>query len=112
MYVIVWEFKVKPGSITEFESAYGAAGDWAQFFSRGVGYLGTRLFHEVGEQGSYVTFDRWASRQDYENFQRQHGEQYRQLDEQFELMTDTETMVGAFEKSNPPEAASAGRETA
>src|SRR5690349_12131307 len=86
MYVIVWEFKVKPGSIEEFEGAYGAAGDWAQFFSRGVGYLGTRLFRESEEQGSYVTFDRWTSRQDYENFQREYAKQYRELDAQFELM--------------------------
>jgi heme-degrading monooxygenase HmoA len=112
MYVIVWEFKVKPGSIDEFESAYGAAGDWAQFFSRGVGYLGTRLFREAEEQGSYVTFDRWASRQDYENFQREYGEQYQQLDQEFELMTDAETLIGAFEKIDPQAAVAPPGESA
>jgi heme-degrading monooxygenase HmoA len=100
MYVIVWEFKVKPGSITEFESAYGAAGDWAEFFSRGVGYLGTRLLRDTDEAGSYVTFDHWTSHQDYENFKRAFGNEYRQLDRQFELMTDSESLIGAFEKAD------------
>jgi len=100
MYVIVWEFRVKAGSIPEFESAYGSAGDWAQFFSRGVGYLGTRLLRDSEDAGTYVTFDRWTSQQDYENFKREYTEEYRKLDAQFELMTDGETFIGAFQKAD------------
>jgi heme-degrading monooxygenase HmoA len=104
MHVIVWEFKAKAGSITEFESAYGSAGDWAQFFSRGTGYLGTRLLRDSEEASTYVTFDRWASRQDYETFQRVYGEEYRKLDVQFELLTEAETYIGAFEKADAADA--------
>ncbi len=110
MYVIVWEFKVKPGKVTEFESAYGSAGDWSQFFAGGAGYLGTRLLRDCEEPGSYITFDRWTSRQEFENFKREHAEKYQKLDAQFQLITDTETFIGAFESADPmaqPERATA-----
>jgi hypothetical protein len=32
MFLVLWEYEVKPGSEKRFEKAYGPAGDWAQLF--------------------------------------------------------------------------------
>ncbi len=37
MFVILWEFEVKPGGEQSFESAYGPGGAWIQLFRRDPG---------------------------------------------------------------------------
>jgi hypothetical protein len=34
-YLIVWEFRPKPGMESKFEEIYGSHGAWAEFFRRG-----------------------------------------------------------------------------
>jgi hypothetical protein len=41
MFVILWEFEVKPGCEQSFESAYGPEGAWTQLFRRDSGFLKT-----------------------------------------------------------------------
>jgi hypothetical protein len=32
MFVVLWEFEVKPGCEERFETVYGPGGDWLPFF--------------------------------------------------------------------------------
>jgi hypothetical protein len=41
MFLILWEFEVKPGYEQSFEFAYGPEGAWTQLFRRDPGYLKT-----------------------------------------------------------------------
>ena len=59
MYVVVWQFRVRPEWVPEFERAYGAEGDWAQLFTRSPGFIRTDLWREPGEIGNYFTADYW-----------------------------------------------------
>jgi hypothetical protein len=47
MFVILWEFEVKPGCEQSFESAYGPEGAWTQLFRRDPGYLKTLLLKDA-----------------------------------------------------------------
>jgi heme-degrading monooxygenase HmoA len=97
MYVVFWRFRPTRGRESEFERAYGPSGPWSRLFRRGDGYLGTELFRRTDGSGEYLTVDRWASRAAYEAFRARWSNEYRQLDDQVEELTEDETPLGAFE---------------
>jgi len=65
MYVILWEYQVKPDYRAAFEEIYAANGAWAQLFEKETGYLGTELLHDPNNAHRYITIDRWDSSQAY-----------------------------------------------
>jgi len=96
MFVILWEFEVKPGCEKRFEDGYGPDGDWARFFRRDLGYRETRLLRDPVHSDRYSTADFWDSREAYENFRRENREEYQALDASFESLTARETYLGSF----------------
>ncbi len=97
MYVVLWRFRPLVGRESEFERAYGPSGPWTQLFRRGDGYLGTELLRRSDDSREYLTLDRWASRAAYEAFRVRWSNEYRQLDDQLEELTEDGTLLGAFE---------------
>ncbi len=95
-HVIVWEFRAQPGREDEFERVYGPEGDWANFFRRGEGYLGTELIRDVETPGRYVTIDRWASAAAYEDFRSRNSSEYEAIDRRCESLTEHEARLGSF----------------
>lgn len=96
VFATVWEYRVKPGRTREFEQIYGPAGDWAHFFQKGAGYLGTALLSELSRQRRYLTLDYWKSSEDYERFRQTHRKEYEAIDRRCALLTEQETRLGAF----------------
>jgi hypothetical protein len=94
MYVAVWRFRVDDAQRRAFEAAYGPDGAWARLFARQAGYLGTELLG--GEDGQYLTIDRWRDEGCWAEFQDRHGEAYRALDTELEALTGAEERIGAF----------------
>ena len=101
MYVIVWQFEVRPGGEREFEQAYGADGDWAKFFRTGTGFVSVELLRDPRNPSAYSTIDRWKTATDYEEFSRQNAIKYREIDERCERLTVKETHVGSFDVVGP-----------
>ena len=95
MIDIVWRYRVKPEHRAQFETAYGPAGAWALLFARHSGFTGTRLLR--GEDDSYLTLDRWRSREDFDSFIAGHEAEYRALDASTEGWTESEERLGIFE---------------
>lgn len=95
-FVIVWEFRPSARNRLEFEAAYGPHGVWAQFFHRGEGYIGTELLLDRENAGRYFTVDVWKSREAYVRFRKENAAEYESIDEQCELLTETETKIGEF----------------
>ena len=87
MYVIVWQFAVRPGCEEEFQQAYSADGDWAQFFRTGAGFVSVELLRDPRNPRMFVTIDRWNTSTDYEEFSRQNAIKYREIDEHCERLT-------------------------
>ena len=99
MFVILWEFEVKPDCKERFETVYGPEGNWAVFFRRDPEYRGTRLLRDTAAERSYVTLDFWSSREAYEAFRRRHRAEYEALDAECALLTTAETRLGMFESA-------------
>jgi heme-degrading monooxygenase HmoA len=100
-YAIAWEFHVKPEFQLQFEQVYGPSGEWARFFRLAIGYVATELIRDEKNPPRYLTIDLWRSRQDYEAFHQQHADEYRQIDQRCEQMTESEQALGTFERVPP-----------
>ena len=96
MYVIIWEYRVKPNRSAEFERIYNPHGTWAELFKKGKGYIDTELFRDEKLPHKYITIDRWESFQDYEDFREQWKEEYEALDAQCGGFTEKETLLGKW----------------
>jgi len=100
MFVILWEFEVKPGSEPAFENAYGAQGDWVRLFQRDPRYRMTYLLKDTSRPRIYFTMDLWDSEHACENFKNLHGDAYHALDHACEPLTLGERFLGAFLQSD------------
>ena len=101
MYAIIWKFAVKPGLENDFEAVYGPSGVWAQYFRRGDGYLETELLRNASAPGHYVTIDRWESKAAYETFRTRFAAGYSAIDQECEVLTESETEIGTYEPVAP-----------
>lgn len=98
MFLVLWEYDVKPGSEEVFESIYGPDGDWAQFFRRNPAYQRTLLLRDSFRDQTYVSCDFWETREAYKAFRLANSDVYLALDKRCEELTLAEREVGAFER--------------
>ena len=80
MFVILWEFEVKPGNEERFERVYGAEGTWAQLFQQDGHYRGTTLLRDISRSLHFFTLDFWDSESAYRAFLARHHAAYQELD--------------------------------
>jgi heme-degrading monooxygenase HmoA len=99
MYIIIWEYQVKPERQAEFEKIYTPNGAWAGLFRKGAGYLGTELSHDETNPRRYLTIDRWESKEEYDAFISRWKDEYSTLDSQCEGLTESESCIGTFHKT-------------
>ena len=97
MIEVIWEFRVKPQQVAEFEVDYSSLGPWATLFRGSPAYRGTRLLRDREDPLRFLTLDTWNDFAAYERFRAEHAERYRELDKVFERFTDSERLIGIFE---------------
>jgi len=101
MFVILWEFEVKPGSEPAFERAYGPQGDWVRLFRSNPHYRSTDLLRDTSRPRIYCTIDYWDSAVAYENFKNSHREAYQALDRVMGGLTLRERQIGSYSQISP-----------
>jgi heme-degrading monooxygenase HmoA len=102
MFVILWEFEVKPGCEQRFESIYGPEGAWTRLFRRDPGYLKTLLLQDSSRPQTYLTLDFWHSESAFQSFHNANYEAYLALDHSTEGLTSRETHLGSFTQTDNP----------
>jgi heme-degrading monooxygenase HmoA len=95
MIALVFSYEVR--DVEEFERAYGAEGDWAQFFGQGQGYIGTELLRDVEAPGRYLVIDRWESAEAYNAFATEHRDEYMRRVDDTRFYYEQELRLGTFE---------------
>jgi hypothetical protein len=98
MFLVLWEFEVKPGCEQRFERVYGPGGNWDSLFRRDASHAGTHLFRDISKPRVYLTADYWRSRKAYEEFLQAQGHEYKSLDAVSEELTANERHVGSYEQ--------------
>lgn len=101
MYAILWEYRVRPEHVVEFEEIYGANGAWAHLFNQETGYLGTELLRDPDNFHRYITIDRWKSAQDHDAFLLRWQTEYAALDAKCAELTEQESLLGKWESMTP-----------
>ena len=96
VFVRIWRFHVRSDKIGEFLAAYGPDGAWARLFRPARGFRGTELLQSADE-ATYVTIDRWSEAADWETFLDSYREDYAELDQACEGLTELEEDLGAFQ---------------
>jgi heme-degrading monooxygenase HmoA len=96
MFVILWEFEVKPGSEKCFEKAYGPNGTWVQLFQRDSHFRGTQLQRDPTRSLYYFTIDFWDSEPAYKQFLTANQALYSELDRSHEELTSKERLIVSF----------------
>lgn len=97
MFVIVWEFVVKPEHVAEFERHYSSDGAWAVLFRQDPAYHQTILLRDPKQAGRYLTADYWRHESAFAAFKESARSQYLELDARFAELTEKETLIGHFE---------------
>ena len=95
MIALVFSYEVRDAQA--FESAYGADGEWAQFFAQAAGYIGTELLRDVEHPGRYLVVDRWESADAYNGFAVAHRDEYMRRVDDTRFLYDQELRFGTFE---------------
>jgi heme-degrading monooxygenase HmoA len=99
--VIALFFRYEVRDPEAFEQAYGPEGEWAQFFRRGQGYVGTELLHDVEEENRYLVVDRWESIDVYNAFLAAHQAEYMRRSDESRFHYVQELRFGTFENVWP-----------
>ncbi|MDX6487239.1 MAG: hypothetical protein QOF43_2392 [Gaiellaceae bacterium] len=101
MIALVFSYEVRDAEA--FERAYGADGEWAQFFATGQGYIGTELLHDVEIPGRYLVIDRWDSAEAYNAFAAGNRDEYMRRVDDTRFYYVQELRFGTFENVWRPE---------
>jgi heme-degrading monooxygenase HmoA len=96
MFIILWEYSVRPEQQAEFLQYYKANGAWANFFRQADDYIATELLAMDSDELIYITIDRWKTQQAYRQFMIDHSERYHELDRQCEELTTQEKLIGQY----------------
>ena len=95
MLVLVFSYEAREPA--EFEQVYGPEGEWAEFFRRGAGYVGTELLRDPESPGRYLVLDRWESAEAYNAFVEANRDEYMARVDDTRLYYDQELRLGTFE---------------
>jgi heme-degrading monooxygenase HmoA len=95
-YVYIWEYKVKPDFIEEFEEAYNSQGKWVGLFKKANGHLETYFFKDQTDPFRYVTVDYWTSYEAHQLFRKDFDIEFQELDKICEEYTIKEKKIGDF----------------
>jgi quinol monooxygenase YgiN len=98
MFVVLWEFEVKPGCEDRFETVYGPGGDWASLFRRDAHHRGTHLFRDATRPRVYLTTDYWHSQTTYLAFLQAQQPEYQRIDAACQGLTLNERRIGYFDE--------------
>jgi heme-degrading monooxygenase HmoA len=101
MFVILWEFEVKPGSEESFVNAYRPDGAWVRLFQRDPHFRGTQLLRDPARTLWYFTIDFWDSESAYQDFLNANRGAYEELDRSTEGLTLQERHILNFVLSLP-----------
>jgi hypothetical protein len=66
MIAIMWHFDVKPGKEAEFETLYGAEGEWTALNRDTRSYLGTSFLKDQNQSSHYIVIEYWSEMLVYE----------------------------------------------
>ena len=97
-YLVIWQFRPRPGLEQLFERAYGPHDPWARLFATFEGFVRTELNRDLKDSRRYLTIDFWTSKEAYECFREKYAAEYAAIDQECGALTDEEKPLGEFSR--------------
>ncbi|HXA81746.1 MAG TPA: antibiotic biosynthesis monooxygenase [Methylomirabilota bacterium] len=98
IFVVLWEYEVKPGCEESFQSAYSSHADWVRIFQRDPHFRESRLLRDLSRPRFYFTLDYWDSESSYHKFVAANLEAYGAVDRSTEGLTLSERHLSSFDR--------------
>jgi hypothetical protein len=103
MIQVVWEFIVRESAVKKFMRAYGPGGPWERLFQGYLGFLGTALLRDGENPRRFLTIDYWETGPHRRQMMAQGREEYVNLDELLDDLTDDQDEIGTFRVVTQPQ---------
>jgi len=95
-FICIWEYRVRPDRLDEYERAYGPEGEWATLFRRAPGFVRTELHRDRDDPLRFITIDCWETQAAWERFRADDAAEYEALDARCAALTTSEREIGRF----------------
>jgi heme-degrading monooxygenase HmoA len=102
MIQVIWEFIVRESAVKKFMRAYGPGGAWERLFQGYPGFLGTALLRDSENPRRFLTIDYWETGEQRRQMMTQGREEYVNLDELLDDLTDDQDEIGTFSVVTQP----------
>ena len=89
--------EVETRTSRDFESSYGANGEWVNLFNRHPAFIRTELLKDQKDPMRFLTIDTWKSREQYMSFRKEFQKEYDAIDNKCEAFTLNEQSLGEFD---------------
>ena len=103
MIAVVWQFQVKPGKQLEFETFYGADGQWSSLARRSRSFLGCSFLRDQASDTSYLLVEYWSEMVVYERYRKSFVTDIRTLEERRDDLCEAILPLGVFTALDVPD---------
>ena len=105
MIAIMWQFEVKSGKEKEFETLYGADGDWTTLNRPTRSYLGTSFLRDQARASRYIVVEYWSEMLVYEQHRAYRSDVIESLEQRRQALIDSVEPLGVFTALDVPDRA-------
>lgn len=102
MIAVVWQFEVKAGKQQEFETIYGADGEWSALARRSRSFLGSSFLRDQARTTSYLLIEYWSEMLVYERHQRSFDADIQALERRRQELCESVVPLGIFSALDVP----------
>ena len=103
MIAVVWQFQVRAGKQRQFETFYGADGEWSKLARRSRSFLGSSFLRDQASDTSYLLVEYWSEMVVYERHLQSFDNDIRQLEAQRNELCESMLAMGVFSALDVPE---------
>jgi quinol monooxygenase YgiN len=100
---VVWQFQVKVGKQQEFETFYGADGEWSKLARRSRSFLGSSFLRDQAAATSYLLVEYWSEMVVYERHLKSFDNDIRRLETRRDELCESIVPIGVFSALDVPE---------
>jgi quinol monooxygenase YgiN len=100
---VVWQFHVKAGRQQEFESFFGADGEWTKVGRKSRSFLGSSFLRDQAHDTHYLLIEYWSEMVVYERHRKSFVADLRTLEEQRAALCDSIVPLGIYSGLDVPD---------
>jgi quinol monooxygenase YgiN len=103
MIAVVWQFDVRPGCEKQFETLYGADGEWTLLNRQSRSYLGSSFLRDQSQSSRFLLIEYWSEMLVYEQHRSSRLAAIQALEQQRAELVDRMEALGIYTALDVPD---------